>query len=140
MKTTLLLVGLSLSLLGCGSKGTDPAPATDPFLGRWQADNFRSIVYEANGTVKSDQDQKQTTTLEVTPTTMTFTGVTQGGTPAKEVNEYVRTGELITYPKATSSKETVYARNLTSTGFKLEFNGPKVAGKTYYIQSFTFHR
>jgi hypothetical protein len=140
MNKLLPLLFLLATLGGCSDKNSEPAPApVDPLLGQWQADNLRGTVYDAAGKVVSDSDGKQVTKLEVTPTTMVLTHEAQGVPTTTSTHAYTRNGELLTFPNATD-KVTVYARDLTSSSFKMEFNEKKVPGQTYYIQSFSFHR
>jgi hypothetical protein len=140
MKTTLYLATLLLGFSACSGKKDDPT-VTDPFLGHWQGETLRSVVYTPAGTVSTDQSTPAASQLDITPTTITFTSVTNGRT-STEVDTYTHNGELLTLtpPSGNPGKETVYARNLTPTNFTMEFNGQRVSGKTYYIQSLPYHR
>jgi hypothetical protein len=131
-----LLAGLS----GCGSKGSDPAPTpADPFLGHWQAESLRSVTYDASGKQLTDQTTTISSQLDVTATTLTFTSVVNGKT-STEVDPYTRNGEALTVTVKIPNGETYYARNLTASNFNFEFNGPRVSGKSYYIQTVPYRR
>lgn len=132
MKSSLLVFCLCSGLLGCGSKGGDPAPS-DPFLGKWKSETLRSVSYDASGKVLTDKTTSAPSELDVTATTISFS--------ATDSSPYTRNGEALTVtPKNGTGGETYYARNLTSQSFTFEFNGPKVAGKGYYVQTIPYHR
>jgi hypothetical protein len=99
------------------------------------------VQYDATGKLTSDKSTTAPSQLDITATTMTFTSVVNGKT-STEVDTYTRTGELlvVTPPSGNAGKETVYARGLTTNAFTMEFNGERLSGKSYYIQSIPYHR
>jgi len=115
----LLLLGLLLTgLVGC--KKADTATA-DPFLGHWQADTQRSVAYDANGQVTSDVNGLERQDLDVTPTTLTFTGYQPNGTPrTPSAKGYTRAGEDLVLTGSSPVLVIYHVRSLTATSFTLE--------------------
>jgi hypothetical protein len=138
----LLLLGLLLTgLAGCKKADTT---AADPFLGHWQSDGQRNVAYDANGQVTSDTNGAGRQDLDVTATTMTFTGYQSNGTPrAPSTSGYTRIGEDLVFAGSSPVLVIYHIRSLTSTGFTLEsdyystLNPSSARTATSYIP---FHR
>jgi hypothetical protein len=115
----LLLLGLLLTgLVGC--KKNDTATA-DPFLGHWQSDMQRSVTYDANGQISSDVNGLERQDLDVTPTTITFTGYQPNWTPrTPSVKGYTRVGEDLVFAGSSPVLVIYHVRSLSATSFTLE--------------------
>jgi hypothetical protein len=140
MKQLIPYLFLLATLSACGNKGSDPAPTpTDPFLGHWQAESMHSVRYDATGKTLDDETKTVNSQLDVTATTITFTGVSNGQTYT-EVDPYTRNGEALTITVQTPEGETYYVRNLTTSTFTYEYNSARVSGKPYYTFTVPYHR
>ena len=118
MKHLLLLSLLLLSLAGC--KKADPDPV-DPFLGHWQSDTQRNVYYDAKEQVTSDTNEAVRQDLDVTATTLTFTGYRPDGTPrAPSTGNYTRAGEELVIAGSSPVLVIYHVRALTATSFILQ--------------------
>lgn len=115
----LLLSGLLLTgLASCAKK--DPEPV-DPFLGHWQADAIRNVYYDASGQVTSDATSSLRQDLDVTATTLTFTGYRPDGTArTPSTSGYTRVGEDLVFAGSSPVLVIYHVRSLTATTFTLE--------------------
>lgn len=139
MKHLLLVAGLLIGLATNCSKKEAPAP--DFFLGHWVAESVRRISYDAAGKITTDQTDHLPVQLDITMTTMTFTGPPTVGPSLIETGPYTRNGESLALTLVLSPPGTTYyVRNLTSDAFILEYDGPRLAGQAYYVQTVPYHR
>jgi hypothetical protein len=140
IKTTLYLATLLLGLSTCSGKKDDPT-TTDPFLGHWQSETLRSVLYDVTGKPVSDTTTLEAAQLDITSTTITFTSVSNGRT-STTVQSYTRSGESLGLLPASGAlyKRAIYVRNLTPASFTMEYNGPRVSSIAYYVQSQPYHR
>jgi hypothetical protein len=138
MKQLIPYLFLLATLSACGNKESDPTP-TDPFLGHWQAESVHKVSYEATGKTAIDTTETVNHQIDVTATTMTFTGVLNGQTYT-HVYPYSRSGEVLTITVPTPEGETYYVRNLTTSTFTYEYNSVRVSGMPYYTFTVPYHR
>jgi hypothetical protein len=100
---------------------------------------MHSVRYDATGKTLDDETKTVNSQLDVTATTITFTGVLNGQTYT-EVDPYTRNGEVLTITVQTPEGETYYARNLTTSTFTYEYNSARVSSKPYYTFTVPYHR